>query len=85
LIGLTGTQAITASTAIHKLMAKSLDHIPDITSGRNLRVAAMDTSNGAVTIEPAVNQFGQNIHQLKYLGVPVRLMDALTIAEATVA
>jgi hypothetical protein len=96
LVNLTGTQAITASTAIHKQMAKALDHIPDISSGRpafyvnrtvasNLRIAAMDTSNGAVTIEPAINQFGKNIHQLMYLGTPVRLMDALTIAEATVS
>jgi len=95
LIGLTGTQAVTASTAIHKLMAKSIDHIPDISSGKpafyvnrtvasNLRVAALDTSNSAVTIEPALNQFGQTIHTMKYLGVPIRLMDALTIAEAAV-
>jgi len=95
LVGLTGTQAITAATAIHMLMAGALDHIPDITSGRpafyvnrtvasNLRKAALRTSNGAVTIEPAINQFGKNIHQLTYLGVPVRLMDALTIAEAQV-
>jgi len=96
LVTLSGTQDITADTAIHKLMAKALDHIPDITSGKpafyvnrtvasNLRIAAMDTSNGAVTIEPAINQFGKNIHQLMYLGTPVRLMDALTIAEATVS
>jgi len=95
LIALSGTQAITADTAIHKLMAKSIDHIPDITSGNpafyvnrtvasNLRIAALDTSNGAVTIQPGLNQFGKTIHTMSYLGVPVRLMDALTIAEAAV-
>jgi len=95
LIGQTGTQATTASTAIHKLMSKAIDHIPDLNSGRpafyvnrtvasNLRILALDTSNAAVTIQPALDQFGRTIHQMTYLGVPVRLMDALTITEAAV-
>lgn len=95
LVGLTGTQAITATTAVHKLMAKSIDHIPQIdtvkaafyvnrTLASNLRVAALDTSNTAVLIEPAINQFGRTIHQLTFLGIPVRLQDVLTVAEARV-
>lgn len=89
------TQAITAATAIDKLMARAIDRIPKGSSAKlsfyvnrtvasHLRIMAMDRSTGAVTIEPAINQFGENIHQLMFLGVPVRIVDALTEAEAAV-
>lgn len=95
LVGQTGTQAATASTAIVKLMSRAIDHLPSITSVKpvfyvnrttasHLRVAAMDKSASAVTIESAVNQFGATIHQLMFLGIPVRLVDTLTVAEAQV-
>lgn len=95
LAGLTGTQAITASTAIHKMMALAIDRIPDMEAAKlafyvnrtvasRLRILAMDVSVGAVTIEPAINQFGKSIHQMMFLGIPVRLVDALTEAEAQV-
>jgi len=90
------TQAITAATAIDKLMARAIDRLPSIaginasfyvnrTVASHLRVMAMDRSTGAVTIEPALNQFGDTIHQLRFLGIPVRIVDALTEAEAVVA
>ena len=90
------TQAITAATAIDKLMARAIDRIPKGSSAKlsfyvnrtvasHLRIMAMDRSTGAVTIEPAINQFGENIHQLMFLGVPVRIVDALTEAEAAVS
>jgi hypothetical protein len=47
-------------------------------------VAALDKSSSAVTIETALNQFGATIHQLTFLGIPVRIQDVLTIAEARV-
>ena len=89
------TQAITAATAIDKLMARAIDRIPkgntaklsfyvNRTVASHLRIMAMDRSTGAVTIEPAINQFGENIHQLMFLGIPVRIVDALTEAEAAV-
>lgn len=95
LVAQTGTQASTAATAVIKLMSRAIDHLPSITSVRpafyvnrtlasHLRVAAMDKSASAVTIEQAVNQFGKTIHQLMFLGVPVRLVDTLTVAEARV-
>jgi len=90
------TQATTAATAIHKLMSRSIDHLPNgpgdkaafyvnRTVASHLRIMAMDVSNGAVTIEPAVNQFGMTIHELRYLGIPVRLVDRIINAEAVVA
>jgi hypothetical protein len=95
LVAQTGTQAATAATAIIKLMSRAVDHIPAIetvkaayyvnrTLASHLRVAALDTSNSAVTIETALNQFGATIHQLTFLGIPVRIQDVLTIAEARV-
>jgi len=95
LIGATGTQASTAATAVIKLMSRAIDHLPSVTNVKpvfyvnrtlasHLRVAAMDKSASAVTIEKAVNQFGDTIHQLTFLGIPVRLVDTLTIAEARV-
>ena len=95
LIGATGTQAASAATAVIKLMSRAIDHIPSIDSvnaafyvnrtlASHLRVAALDKSNSAVTIEPAINQFGRSIHQMMFLGIPVRLQDVLTVAEARV-
>ena len=94
--GLTGTQAITASTSIIKGMARSIDRIPNL-SGVNpafyvnrtvasyLRLIALDKSSSVVTIEPALNQFGKTIHQLRFLGIPVGINDALTNAESQVS
>jgi len=95
LVGQTGTQAASASTAIIKLMSRAIDRMPKLTGinpsfyvnrtiASNLRVAALDKSNAAVTIEPALNQFGDNIFQMRFNGIPVRICDALTEAEAQV-
>ena len=95
LIAATGTQAATAATAVIKLMSRAIDHIPAIdtvkaafyvnrTLASHLRIAALDKSNSAVTIEEGLNQFGRTIHQLTFLGIPVRLQDVLTVAEARV-
>jgi len=95
LVAQTGTQASTAATAIIKLMSRAIDHLPNISSVRpafyvnrtvasHLRVAALDKSSSAVTIEEGLNQFGATIHTMKFLGVPVRLVDVLTNAEAQV-
>ena len=79
LAGLSGTQELTDSTFLPKLMARAIDRIPDMgnikpmfmmnrTAASLLRVAAMEKSSSAVTIEEGLNQFGQTIHQLKFLG-----------------
>ena len=95
LVGLTGTQAITASTSIIKLMARAIDRLPKIagikpvfyanrTARSHLRIAAMDKSASAVAIEPAMNQFGQPQRQMFYDEVPVRLVDRLTEIESQI-
>ena len=94
--GLTGTQAITASTAVVKLMSRAIDHLPDLNSVRpvfytnrtvmsHLRVMALEKSASAVTIEPGLNQFGQTIHEMRFLGIPVRIMDAMNLTESLVS
>lgn len=96
LAGQTGTQAATSATAIIKLMARAQDRLPNITSVKDcfyvnrtvashLRLAALDKSSAAVTIEPAINQFGDNIHQLMFLGTPVKIMDTIINTEAKVS
>ena len=95
LVAKTTSQALTAATAIDKLMARSIDHLPNgpgtnanfycnRTVASHLRIMAMDRSTGAVTIEPAINQWGETIHQLTFLGIPVKLVDRITNAEAEV-
>ena len=95
LVGLTGTQALTASTSIIKLMSRAIDRMPTLnninpsfyvnrTVASHLRVIALEKSSSAVTIEPAINQFGENIFTLRFLGIPVRIVDALTETEAVV-
>lgn len=95
LIAQTGTQLPAAATAIIKLMSRSIDHIPNTDSVNlvfyanrtvlsHLRIAALDKSNSAVTIEPALNQFGKTIHQMMFLGVPVRIVDRLVNTETRV-
>lgn len=95
LAGLATTQATTASTYIVKLMSRAIDRLPK-TSGIKpvfyanrsvmslLRVAALEKSTSAVAIEEGLNQFGQTIHTTKFLGIPVRLVDALTITESQI-
>lgn len=96
LVGLTGTQALTASTSIIKLMSRAIDRMPTLnninpsfyvnrTVASHLRVIALEKSSSAVTIEPAINQFGENIFTLRFLGIPVRIVDALTETEAVVS
>ena len=94
--GLTGTQALTASTSIIKLMSRAIDRLPSLSSVKPafyvnrtvasyLRIVALEKSSSAVTVQEGLNQFGQTIHELRFLGIPVRLVDQLTSAEAVVS
>lgn len=96
LLGLANSQAATASTFLPKLMARSLDRLPSMsnikpvfcmnrTAASLLRVAAMEKTISVVTIEEGLNQFGKSIWQLKFLGVPVLINDAITNTESLVA
>lgn len=95
LAGLTGTQAITAATSVIKMMARAIDRLPSLngvtpvfyanrTVLSHLRIIGLEKSSSAVTVEKGLDQFGKDIHTIKFLGVPVRKVDALTNAEAQV-
>jgi hypothetical protein len=96
LAGLSGSQELTDSTFLPKLMSRAIDRLPsqanikpvfamNRTAASLLRVAAMEKSSSAVTIEEGLNQFGKKIMNLKFLGVPVLINDAITNAESLVA
>jgi hypothetical protein len=93
--GITGTQALTASTSVIKMMSRAIDRLystndckPIYYANRTLlsllRVVALEKSSAAVTVEPAINQFGRNIHEIRFLGIPVHLMDQISNAEQQV-
>lgn len=96
LIGQTGTQAASASTALIKLMARSLYRIPNMAMGRaafymnrtvhsGLSIAALDKSQYVLKINEGLSQFGQPYSWLSFLGVPLRRVDALLNTEAAVS
>lgn len=94
-LGVTGTQATTASTNLIKLMSRALDRIPNLNKGRaafyanrsiysGLRLQALEKSSQVLTISDALTQFGMPRKETQFLGVPLRLVDALGIAETVV-
>ena len=96
LIGQTGTQAASASTALIKLMARSLYRIPNMSMGRaafymnrtvhsGLSIAALDKSQYVLKINEGLSQFGQPYSWLSFLGVPLHRVDALVNTEAAVS
>jgi hypothetical protein len=101
LVGQTATQLATASTAIIKLMVRAMARIPFMGMGtpvyyatrtvkEMLSVAALDKSNAALAIVPAVNQFGTVSpgyvqKQTEFFGIPIRTVDQILTTEAVVA
>ena len=96
LLGSTGTQASTASTALVKLMARALYRIPNMAMGRaafymnrtvhsGLSIAAMDKSQSVLAIQEGLSQFGTAQSYLSFLGVPLRRVDALINTETAVS
>lgn len=101
LVAQTGTQAATAATAVIKTMVRAFHRIPLMGMGKAvfyanrtikeyLAIAALDKSNTALAIQPALQQFGNlapgsaGNGTLTFLGVPVRTVDRLLETEARV-
>jgi hypothetical protein len=91
----TGTQASTAATQIINLMSRALDRVPNLSMGRAcfyanrtlysmLRVAALNKSNAALSIQDALTQFGTPYSLTKFLGIPLRKVDQLLNTESRV-
>lgn len=95
-IGVTGTQASTAATNLIKLMMRAIARIPNMNMGRaafycnrsieeGLMLQALEKSSNAMGIKEGLTQFGQQINQLTFMGIPVRGVDGLGIAETLVS
>lgn len=92
----TVTQAPTAATNIVNLMSRAIDRIPNLGAGRPvfyvnrtvmslLRIAALNRSSNALSIQDALTQFGQPTKELQFLGIPVRCVDRLATTETVVS
>lgn len=95
-VGVTGSQATTSATNVIKLMMRAIARIPNLNMGRaafyanrsiaeGLMIQALEKSNAALGIKEATTQFGQRINQLQFMGIPVRGVDQLGIAETLVS
>ena len=92
----TGTQAATAATNIVSLMSQSIARLPAIRSvtpvfyvnrtvAAHLMQMAMDVNSSFVGFKDARNQFGEDIHQLTFMNIPVKIVDRLLNTESAVS
>lgn len=95
-VGVTGTQASSAATNLIKLMTRAISRIPNFRMGRaafytnrsiqeGLMIQALEKSSNALGIKQAMTQFGTTMNQLEFLGIPIRKVDQLGIAETLVS
>lgn len=95
LTGQATTQSGTAATQIINMMSRALDRIPSMGMGRPafyanrtvysmLRIAALNKSNAALSIEKGLTQFGTPTTLTSFLGVPLRKVDQLLNTESRV-
>lgn len=95
-VNVTGSQAASASTNLIKLMMRAIARIPNMNKGRaafymnrsiqeGLMIQALEKSSNALGIKEAATQFGMNIKQLEFMGIPCRGVDQLGISETLVS
>lgn len=95
-VGVTGTQATSAATNLIKLMMRAIARIPNFQMGRaafycnrsiqeGLMIQALEKSSSALGIQPGLSQFGSQMNNLTFMGIPVRRVDGLGIAETLVS
>ena len=95
-VNVSSSQTATSATNLIKLMMRAIARIPNFAMGRaafyanrsiqeGLMIQALEKSSSALGIKPAMTQFGTTINQLEFMGVPVRRVDGLGIAETLVA
>lgn len=94
-VNVTGSQASTAATNLLKLMIRAIARIPNFNMGRaafytnrsiqeGLMIQAMEKSANALGIVDAMSQFGTIMKTLTFMGIPIRKVDQLGIAETLV-
>jgi len=50
-----------------------------------LMIQALEKSQNALSVQEALSQFGQKMNQLTFMGIPVRGVDQLSVAETLVS
>lgn len=79
-----------------KLMTKALYRLPTLQGIRPvfyanrtvlemLAIQGLNTSSSALSVQDAISQFGMPMRDVKFLGIPVRLCDAILNTEATIS
>ena len=48
-------------------------------------IQALEKSQNALSVQEALSQFGQKMNQLTFMGIPVRGVDQLSVAETLVS
>lgn len=77
------------------VMSRMIDRIPAMGMGKPvfymsrtpqswLRVQALSKSNNALNVTDSLNQFGNRIGDLSFLGIPIRTCDQISEAEAII-
>jgi hypothetical protein len=95
LMGVTSTQALTASTSIIRLMLRLLYRLPYRNAGKcafylnrtahsGLAIAAMDKSQNVLSVQSGMTQFGKPDTWLSFLGYPLRQVDGILNNEARI-
>lgn len=85
----------TSAANLIKLMLRAIFRVPNLRAGRPvfymnrtvaqmLPVQGLNTSSNAVKVQEAINQFGEPIVNMTFMGVPIRLCDQLLITEGQV-
>lgn len=84
------------TTKLVELMLRALNRVPNRGMGKlafyaNRTITSMlmiqaynKSAPNVLSIEPAISQFGHDIHTLRFMGIPVRTSDSLIEAEAAV-
>lgn len=96
LAALTGTQAVTAATAVLALMQRAIDRLPrsagvtpifyaNRTVLSLMRVAARREQSGVLTIEQGINSLGEDIYTTRFNGIRVEIEDQITNSEIAVS
>lgn len=95
-VGVTGSQATASATNVVKLMMRAIARIPNFQMGRaafyanrsiqeGLMIQALDKSQNALGMKEAMTQFGTSMNQLTFMGIPIRKVDQLSMAETLVS
>lgn len=95
-VGVSGSQQLTSATNLIKQMVRAIARIPNPSMTRlafytnrsikeGLMIQALEKSSGALAIQPALTQFGTTMNNLTFMGIPIRTVDQLGIAETLVS